>query len=60
MKPNLEKIICDECKGDGEIYVEPFDDPEAWWFKPCPKCKGNKKLDWIEQIVGVSEANIIY
>jgi len=36
-------VICDICKGWGRVER-----------KLCPKCFGNRKLDWIENILGVS------
>jgi hypothetical protein len=51
----MEKIECDKCRGKGTIIVSPDD---RWWTtarKPCPKCRGLKKLDWVEMIVGVDE-----
>jgi hypothetical protein len=54
---NPGKIICDKCNGRGEI-VEPFSESHNSYdcdFITCPKCKGNKKVDWIENVVGVKE-----
>ena len=52
----MEKIECDRCRGEGTINVCPPDD--KWYMTDitlCPKCKGLKKLDWVEMIVGVGE-----
>ncbi len=46
----IEKVTCDKCNGKGWFVIE-----ESWWgskYKPCPKCKGFKELDWIEMIKG--------
>jgi hypothetical protein len=43
VKLNEGDIICDVCKGWGRISG-----------KLCPKCFGNRKLDWIENVLGVS------
>jgi hypothetical protein len=39
-------MVCDECNGTGI-------NKDNSWF--CDKCKGKKELDWIENIIGVSE-----
>jgi len=39
---------CDKCNGKGLIPSK-----EVYLFKElCPKCKGNKELDWLEIIFG--------
>jgi Zn finger protein HypA/HybF involved in hydrogenase expression len=53
LKPG--EVICDECKGRGEV-IEPFSESHNSYdclFMTCPKCKGYKKLDWIEVATGV-------
>jgi len=40
---NEGDIICDTCKGWGRVDG-----------KLCPKCFGNRKLDWIENVLGIS------
>jgi len=57
LKPG--EVVCDKCNGSGEVYVVPFDDPQAHWYELCSKCKGCKKLDWIERIIGVREIVMI-
>lgn len=45
------EVICPRCNGTGY-------DPNqgTYWPKQyCKKCRGNKKIDWIENIVGVKE-----
>jgi hypothetical protein len=37
-------IICSKCNGKGRLFSG-----------ICPKCWGKKKLDWIENVVGVQE-----
>jgi len=41
-------MICDKCNGIG--YWESPDKKIKQW---CLKCKGEKELDWIEEIFGV-------
>jgi len=41
----LEKIICDKCDGKGIIHNK-----DSGYI--CPKCLGEKELDWVENIVG--------
>ena len=51
LKPDdlkLGEVICDKCNGSG-TYIHEIDEPFNN-FK-CPKCQGNKKLDWIKNIV---------
>jgi hypothetical protein len=47
----LGEIICDKCNGTG-LYND------GTYILRCPKCKGKKKLDWCEQIVGVAPEKI--
>lgn len=42
----MERIKCPRCEGTGI-------DPELPNNKPCTKCSGLKKLDWVENITGV-------
>lgn len=43
----MEKIPCDRCNSKGYyVYKE-------GWNKICPKCKGRKELDWVQNITGV-------
>lgn len=49
MKLKDNEMICDRCEGTG---YEPTND--MYWPKQhCKKCRGNKKVDWLENIVGV-------
>jgi len=43
----LGEVLCDRCNGEGKIYEEKY-------AVRCPKCLGNKKLDWCERITGVA------
>ena len=45
LKPG--EILCDECNGTGEVNLFPNQ-----VFNLCPKCLGNKKLTWTENIFG--------
>jgi hypothetical protein len=45
------EIICDKCEGTGVVSPEIF-------FTICPKCQGEKKLDWISAITGVKPKSI--
>lgn len=52
----MDKYICDKCSGKG--YISKISNISGWWWTskgPCPKCKGFKELDWIEQIKGKTE-----
>ncbi len=42
----LGEEICSECGGSGAVGGK--------WFnrRSCPKCLGDGKLDWIENVVG--------
>lgn len=49
----MEKIICDKCKGTGNIAD----------IIKCPKCNGDGTLNWLENIFGKkqdSSTNIYY
>jgi DnaJ-class molecular chaperone len=56
-------MICDRCEGDGIIFDRRKKFYEQWesWYEThtsvCPKCHGDGKLDWIENIVGKKESN---
>ena len=41
------EIVCDKCSGEGTIPVE-----GTRFCTNCPKCLGDGKIDWIENIVG--------
>ena len=43
----MEYIECDECNGKGIVPESEFPN------KVCQKCFGSKKLDWVENVVGV-------
>jgi len=43
-----KKIICNKCNGKGLISINLLSGKML-----CPKCKGNKELDWLESIFGV-------
>lgn len=47
---NNEEYVCDKCNGKGNL---PTKNPDV--VKQCPKCYGKKKLDWIENVVGVTK-----
>ena len=47
----LGKIECPKCKGKGTSIK--FDGPSIITIV-CQFCKGNKIIDWIEQVVGVN------
>jgi DnaJ-class molecular chaperone len=50
MKLKEGEYICDKCNGRGSL---PTRNPDV--VTKCPKCNGKKKLDWIENIVGVTK-----
>lgn len=41
-KEGMEKVVCSKCGGKGKKRFE--------WL--CPKCLGEGRLDWIENVVG--------
>ena len=57
-------MICDKCLGEGIIFDRKkkfFEQWESWYEKhtsTCPKCYGEGKLDWIENIVGKKELSL--
>jgi len=59
------EVICDKCDGKQVVPFQPLERKRkrrAFIFKPkprwetvnipCPKCRGEGKLDWVENIVG--------
>lgn len=50
MKLKEGEYICDKCNGRGNI---PTRNPDV--VIKCPKCFGKQKLDWIENVVGVTK-----
>jgi len=56
----LELIECDKCNGKGYIESETVverTDGLVWkstHIQTCFKCMGERKLDWVERIVGVN------
>ena len=51
--PLDDEIICDRCKGLG--FVSAMYCPYI-----CPKCQGEKKLDWISAITGVPPKTFVF
>ena len=49
MKKKNEFFICDKCNGEGIIHHENGAQISVSF---CPKCKGNRVLDWVENIKG--------
>ncbi|MFW9871519.1 MAG: hypothetical protein ACFFG0_00245 [Candidatus Thorarchaeota archaeon] len=41
-----DEIICNKCDGSGN-------DPDNYWMV-CPKCQGERKLDWVSAATGVA------
>jgi len=53
--------ICDKCHGEGTRIIEikvGFNSEIRKVY--CSKCRGTKKIDWIEKVVGVKEKEIFY
>ena len=47
------EMICDVCNGTGE---NPQWSGGDWWSDSvCPKCQGEKKLDWVSVATGVAK-----
>ena len=45
-------MICVKCDGKGSIRIK------EGKYSICPKCKGNKEYDWIENVLGVEVIKI--
>jgi DnaJ-class molecular chaperone len=58
LKPGEYK--CDRCNGTGEIELINPDSFIGVYYEWCPKCKGEGKLDWIENVVGKKPKNDIF
>lgn len=50
LKLSTGEKFCDKCSGTGFVVSQSNPDLEDL----CPKCRGKRKLDWIENIVGVT------
>jgi len=48
LKPG--EIKCDRCNGSGENYDPKF--VKIWGITDCPKCWGEGKLSWVDNLVG--------
>lgn len=51
------EVKCDECSGCGSIVkvkttMVDLKHISYDMMSPCPKCKGDGKLDWVENVVG--------
>ena len=47
----MEEYICDKCNGTGKIF-DTLDKSGSVPWTTCPKCDGEKKLNWLEMIFG--------
>lgn len=45
-------LICDKCKGNGEVEIHSVFTSQNTTTIQCPKCGGNGEVDWITHIVG--------
>ena len=58
-----EKVKCSKCEGTGRVdrhYSEVHEGKTLIFYRLCPKCGGDGKLDWIENIVGKKLDNSYY
>lgn len=53
------EIICDKCSGYGS-YPLPHKLKNNELSGLCPKCWGNKKVDWIENAMGVQKPDLSF
>ncbi len=62
MNDEIELTKCSKCNGDGNKvgYEKLSKGGYLHCYYTCTKCYGKKKLDWIEQIVGVKTPVIIW
>lgn len=51
MRMNPGEMLCDKCNGTG--FVNSKDGPLQ--EEVCPKCRGQRKIDWVENVVGVTK-----
>lgn len=47
----MEKLVCDLCNGKGIVKMAHRGDIHFF----CPKCRGTKKVGWLENIFGKKE-----
>jgi len=71
IRPRLEigEVFCDHCDGSGLVKEKQFRSPltdglckfieEDCYIvdKQCPTCKGEGKLDWVENVVGKHDSD---
>jgi len=56
MDYEVELITCSRCNGQGLVKNEVVDISTGMLTRyngVCPKCRGKRKVDWIENIIGV-------
>ena len=56
----MEEYTCDRCGGEGRIKNPSLKNQDSLMFPmltylTCPKCLGDKKLNWIERVFGKQE-----
>jgi len=49
------EYLCEPCNGWGRVMNE--DGELRTIYVQCPRCLGDGKLDWVENVVGKSEEN---
>lgn len=58
----MEEFICDRCNGTGEIEKIVPDSSPPWkstkLVSMCPKCLGEKKLNWLEMVFGKQASEV--
>ena len=53
MELEKDEITCDGCDGEGGSYTDlTVNSNRRQYFVPCEQCRGEGKLNWIENIVG--------
>jgi hypothetical protein len=59
----MEEYTCDRCGGEGRIKNPSLKNQDSLMFPmltylTCPKCLDDKKLNWIERVLGKQEKEV--